>query len=77
MPANILCFLACSNILNISEYAFVSSALSKPGFSPIAKLKSAGPIYIPSTPSVDIISSNLSNDSFVSIIANFKISSFA
>ena len=32
MPANMLCFLACSNILNISEYAFVFSALSKPGF---------------------------------------------
>ena len=39
-----LFFLACSKILNISEYAFDVSGLSNPGFSPIAKLKSAGPI---------------------------------
>ena len=44
IPAKILFFFACSRILKISEKAFEFSGLSNPGFSPIAKLKSAGPI---------------------------------
>ena len=62
-PANKFLFFAASKIFKISLYALEFSALSKPGSSPTARLRSAGPMYMPSKLGVSKISSSFSKAS--------------